>query len=123
MENNELVENTGDGHVKINKIPLGELLEVLEGLYESGCDYIDMEFKIDPNSVQNVLSITTRPDYMASEEQLAEEEKMYEELGFDNEEDDDDDEDEEDDILARIRKEQEEKDKNQISDDDIDNLL
>jgi len=125
MEDNgagmERLEGADGKHlIRVKKIPLEDLLNILENLYEAGTNFIDMEFFIDPNEVQSVITITTRPEYMASQEQLDEEEKLFDEY----EEDEDEDEDEEDDILARIRREQEEKDKqDQISDDDIDELI
>lgn len=44
--------------MKILKIPLENFIEILNALYESGADYIDMEYKED------VINITVPPEYL-----------------------------------------------------------
>jgi len=110
------IEKSEDGLIRINKIPLDDLLTILETLYESGANFIDLEFKILPEEEQNVVTINTRPEYMATEEELEQERIIDEEF-------DDDDEDEEDDILDIIKKRQAEDSSKPISDDELNELI
>ena len=122
-ENSGMFEryNSEDGKekIKISKIPLEDLLNILENLYEQGVNFVDFDFYVDPKEIQSVISISTRPEYISTPEELEAEKLLDEEYDEDEEE-----EDEEDDILSRIKKEQEELDKkDQLSDDDINELL
>ena len=115
------MKDNGDGKslIRIKKIPLEDLLTILEKLYEAGTNYVDMDFVIDPNEEQSVITISTKPEYQATQEELEEEERMLDE--FDDDEDDDEDDDP---ILSWIRKQQvEEAKKNGMSDEDIDKLI
>lgn len=118
MENSNFERIEGeDGKEKfrINKIPLEDLLSILEGLYEAGTNFIDLEIFADPEDIQSVITINTRPEYMATEEELAAEKLEDDEL-------EDDDDEEEDDILDIIKRRQQE-DINPISDDELEELM
>ena len=110
----------GKEKIKISKIPLEDLLNILENLYEQGVNFVDFDFFIDPKDVQSVISISTRPEYIATPEELEAEKLIDDAL----EEDDDEEDDDEDDVLSRIKREQEEaSNKEELSDDDIDELI
>lgn len=113
METNEGgIEREGD-FIRVIKIPIQDLLGILENLYEMGTNFVDMEFFIDPDEVQSVVTISVKPEYMATPEQLEEEQRFLE----DEEEDDD-----EDDILSKIKKNNDSPE-DIISDDDIEELM
>jgi hypothetical protein len=121
-ENNEPgYERSEDGEgrekIRVKKIPLEDMLNILEGLYEAGTNYIDLEFFIDPNMIQSVITITTRPEYISTPEELEAEKLIDDAL------EDDDEEDEEDDILNQIKKQQEAPEEDSLSDDDINELM
>lgn len=108
----------GKERIKISKVPLEDLLNILENLYEQGVNFVDFDFIIDPKEDQSVISISTKPEYISTPEELEVEKLLY------GDDEDEDDEDEEDDVLARIRKEQKElESREELSDDDIDQLL
>ena len=117
MENSNFERIEGEGgkeKFRINKIPLEDLLSILEGLYEAGTNFIDLEIFVDPEDIQSVITINTRPEYMATEEELAAEKLEDDEL--------EDEDEEEDDILDIIKKQAESEDTS-ISDDDIESLI
>lgn len=117
-------DENGREKVKISKVPLEDLLNILENLYEQGVNYIDFDFLIDPQEIQSVISISTRPEYISTPEELEEEKLLAKELEDDEE---DEDEDEEDDVLQRIKREQEklsqEAPDEALSDDDLNELI
>lgn len=55
--------------MQLRKIPLMELLEILNDLYEEGVDYIDISGTSNDDGVnpQDYIKITVRPDYMAED--------------------------------------------------------
>jgi hypothetical protein len=95
--------------LKLRKIPLQALIEILQDLYDNGADYIDLsgEQKDENGSVKDLIQITIKPEYMLHDER---------------DEDDDDDELEEieldysnDDIPDNTSR--------SLSDDDINDLI
>lgn len=56
--------------MQLRKIPLMELLEILNDLYEEGVDYIDISGTSNDDGVnpQDYIKITVRPDYMAKDD-------------------------------------------------------
>jgi len=125
MEENENpgIEREGD-MIRIKKIPITDLLNILEGLYEAGTNFIDMEFFVDPEAIQSVITINTRPEYMATPEELEQEKELIEDVDY--EEDDEEDEEEDEDIIERLQKENDEKPDSEssgLSDEEINELL
>ena len=96
--------------LKLRKIPLQALIEILQDLYENGADFIDLsgEQKDENGSVKDLIQITIKPEYMLHDER--------------NDDDDDDDE------LEEIELDYSEDDtpdtsKRSLSDDDINDLI
>ncbi len=60
--------------MQLRKIPLMELLEILNDLYEDGVDYIDISgtSSDEGEQPQDFIKITVRPDYMAEEKDINE---------------------------------------------------
>lgn len=56
--------------MQLRKIPLMELLEILNDLYEDGVDYIDISgtSNDEGEQPQDFIKITVRPDYMATKD-------------------------------------------------------
>ena len=54
--------------LKLRKIPLEPLIQILQDLYDSGADYIDIsgEQNGEGESVKDLIQITIKPDYMSS---------------------------------------------------------
>jgi len=54
--------------LKLRKIPLQALIEILQDLYDSGADYIDIsgEQNGEGESLKDIIQITIKPDYMSS---------------------------------------------------------
>jgi len=52
--------------MKLRKIPLEDLLEILQDLYESGVDYIDLDGEQDNegDSPRDSIRITVKPEYI-----------------------------------------------------------
>ena len=96
--------------LKLRKIPLEPLIQILQDLYDSGADYIDLsgEQNKEEDELKDIIQITVKPEYMTH---------------TDNEDDDDDDIEQEveldfsddDDIPSTDRK--------SLSDDDINELI
>ena len=57
-------------YMQLRKIPLRELLEILNDLYEDGVDYIDISgtSNDEGEQPQDFIKITVRPDYMATKD-------------------------------------------------------
>lgn len=52
--------------MKLRKIPLESLLEILQQLYEDGADYIDISGEVnkDGSIERDVIKITVKPEYL-----------------------------------------------------------
>ena len=96
--------------LKLRKIPLQALIEILQDLYENGADFIDLsgEQKDEDGLSKDLIQITIKPEYMLHDER--------------NDDDDDDDELEEiefdysDDDVPNTKS-------RSLSDDDINDLI
>lgn len=55
---------------RLNKIPLEQFLEILEDLYNSGANFIDIssEEAIDNGTVKDVIKITVKPEYLSDDD-------------------------------------------------------
>ena len=56
-------------NVKLTKIPIEYLLEILETLYNEGYDYFDLEGVIDPDKEKDTIKITVSEDYLSQEDE------------------------------------------------------
>jgi hypothetical protein len=56
-------------NVKLTKIPIEYLLEILETLYNEGYDYFDLEGIIDPDKEKDTIKITVSEDYLTEEDE------------------------------------------------------
>jgi len=56
--------------VRLNKVPISSLLEVLTQLFEEGVDYIDLEGHSKSKGENDMLKITVRPEYYSNEPDL-----------------------------------------------------
>lgn len=56
--------------MKIVKIPLGALLDILSDLYDSGADYIDIEKEESAEGLElkDIMKILVKPEYLSTEE-------------------------------------------------------
>jgi hypothetical protein len=56
--------------LKLRKIPLQALIEILQDLYDNGADYIDLsgEQKDENGSIRDLIQITIKPEYMLHDE-------------------------------------------------------
>jgi hypothetical protein len=56
--------------LKLRKIPLQALIEILQDLYDNGADYIDLsgEQKDENGSSRDLIQITIKPEYMLHDE-------------------------------------------------------
>ena len=57
--------------LKLRKIPLGPLIEILQDLYDSGADYIDLSGEQNDgngDSSKDIIQITVKPEYILHEE-------------------------------------------------------
>ena len=111
--------------MRLRKIPLGPLLEILQDLYDNGADFIDIsgENNAEGEEKKDIVKITVKPDYLMDREA--------------EEEEDDDDEDYEmteneeihmdyTDALkedVEIYSPKEENNKKSLSDEDINDLI
>lgn len=57
--------------LKLRKIPLQPLIEILQDIYESGADYIDLsgEQNDEGESPKDLIQITIKPEYMLHDEE------------------------------------------------------
>lgn len=55
-------------NVKLTKIPIEYLLEILETLYNEGYDYFDLEGIIDPDKEKDTIRITVGDDYLSQDD-------------------------------------------------------
>jgi len=74
--------------MKIVKIPLAALLDILTDLYDSGADYIDIEGQenIEGLELKDMMKIIVKPEYLSKDEErdnnilTEEDEEEYEEI-------------------------------------------
>ena len=55
-------------NLKLTKIPIEYLLEILETLYNEGYDYFDLEGVLDPDKENDTVRITVCEDYLTEED-------------------------------------------------------
>jgi hypothetical protein len=55
-------------NLKLTKIPIEYLLEILEKLYNDGYDYFDLEGIIDPDREKDIIRITVSDDYLTEDQ-------------------------------------------------------
>ena len=104
--------------MKLRKIPLESLLQILTDLFDSGADFIDIsgENNADGDELRDIIKITIKPEYMMDKDDMIEEIEMDYSGDYDN---DDNEEDIANTTHTQIRIE----DKRGLSDEDIDNLI
>ena len=49
--------------LKLIKVPVTQLMQILHELYEDGTDFIDIEGQHRPNASSDVIKVTVRPEY------------------------------------------------------------
>ena len=66
--------------LKLRKIPLQALIEILQDLYDNGADYIDLsgEQKNENGSVKDLIQITIKPEYMLHDERTDDDDEVEE---------------------------------------------
>lgn len=71
--------------LRLRKIPLYPLIEILQDLYESGADYIDLsgEQNEEGDSPKDLIQITIKPEYMLQDNR---EENATQEIDYSDEE-------------------------------------
>jgi hypothetical protein len=95
--------------LKLRKIPLQALIEILQDLYENGADFIDLsgEQKDENGSIRDLIQITIKPEYMLHDERT----------------DDDNDEESEEIELDYSNDDIPDTKSRSLSDDDINDLI
>jgi hypothetical protein len=87
----------------LRKIPLEMLIQILEDLYNSGADYVDISGDNDVNGVpKDTIKITVRPEYMSDFDE-------NNELNLEHE--------------LELEWEEDDEDESGLSDEDINNLI
>jgi hypothetical protein len=94
--------------IKLNKIPIASLINVLQHLYEEGADYIDIQGEHTPGDKNDVIKVTVRPEYYVGES--------------DGDDDSEQDKTDPEYLFTEIEEEPKE-DINPISDDEINDLI
>jgi hypothetical protein len=56
--------------LRLHKIPLQPLIEILQDLYDSGADYIDLsgEQSKEGEDLKDIIQITVKPEYILHED-------------------------------------------------------
>jgi hypothetical protein len=54
-------------NIKLTKIPIEYLLEILETLYNEGYDYFDLEGVLDPEKEKDTIKISVSEEYLSEE--------------------------------------------------------
>lgn len=100
--------------MKLRKIPLEPLLQILTDLFDSGADFIDIsgENNADGDELRDIIKITIKPEYMMDKDDMIEEIEMDYSGDYDN-----------DDVTNNTHKQIRIEDKRGLSDEDIDNLI
>ena len=102
--------------VKLNRIPLNNLIEILERLYNAGFDYVDFDgVSHDSEEHADNLKILVRDEYLA--------ERVAEEVGDEEDEEVIEAEDNSEDFYEQLKKLEESKKEKRLSADDINDLL
>ncbi len=57
--------------MKLNKIPLAQFISILEEIYDSGANYVDIEGYPDSNGgeLKDIIKLIIRPEYLTDEEE------------------------------------------------------
>jgi hypothetical protein len=96
--------------MKLSKIPLEPLIQILTDLFDSGADYIDIsgEESEENGKPKDIIHITIKPEYLLAQEpiEMIEDEEGNQHIEMDYS----------DDLYI-------DKDTKRLSDDDIDNLI
>ena len=76
--------------LRLRKIPLYPLIEILQDLYESGADFIDLsgEQSDEGDTPKDLIQITIKPEYMLHDERNEEDDDVTQEIELDYSEDD-----------------------------------
>ena len=76
--------------LKLRKIPLQPLIEILQDLYDNGADYIDLsgEQKDVNGSIRDLIQITIKSEYMLHDERNEDDDEESEEIELDYSNDD-----------------------------------
>ena len=76
--------------LKLRKIPLQALIEILQDLYDNGADFIDLsgEQKDENGSSRDLIQITIKPEYMLHDERNDDDDEESEEIELDYSDDD-----------------------------------
>lgn len=97
--------------LRLRKIPLQPLIEILQDLYDSGADYIDLsgEQSKEGEDLKDIIQITVKPEYILHE-------------------DDDDDDDDVDNNIQEVKMDYSDDNtpdtsRKSLSDDDINDLI
>jgi len=76
--------------LRLRKIPLHPLIEILQDLYESGADFIDLsgEQSEEGEAPKDTIQITIKPEYMLHDERDEEDNDVTQEIELDYSDDD-----------------------------------
>jgi hypothetical protein len=76
--------------LKLRKIPLQPLIEILQDLYDNGADFIDLsgEQKDENGSSRDLIQITIKPEYMLHDERNDDDNDDDDEIELDYSDDD-----------------------------------
>ena len=55
--------------IKLNKVPIANLIQVLTHLYEEGADFIDIAGEETPGDQNDIIKVTVRPEYYNTEDE------------------------------------------------------
>jgi len=87
--------NYDEGNSKkvcLRKIPLYDLLKLMEHLYESGADFVDIIGVSMGEDTQDEIMVAVQDEYMKDKQDSEEDDKDHAEIILPEEDDDDDDE-------------------------------
>jgi len=76
--------------LRLRKIPLQPLIEILQDLYESGADFIDLsgEQSDEGDTPKDTIQITIKPEYMLHDERDSDDEEEDRNIEIDYSDDD-----------------------------------
>ena len=76
--------------LRLRKIPLYPLIEILQDLYDSGADFIDLsgEQSDEGDTPKDLIQITIKPEYMLHDERNEEDDDVTQEIELDYSDDD-----------------------------------